>query len=173
MTDPVYWKGHDAKADAELVQKLFNGWVVRDQKTGRAKRRHLERNSPSEAQAIDALRRLLMYIPKRLYVLKRSLSHEPFDDVALEVLRTLGNALDPESDFDRRLEFKLRKGNRSDFAADFQVAAHVGQLCMNGEKKESAVQSAMAAFQLSRTNVFAAVRRVKHDFRKLGISDAL
>jgi hypothetical protein len=171
MTDPVYWKGHDAKADTVLVRELFNGWVVRDQRTGRDKRRHLERNSPGEAQAIDALRRLLMYILIRLSFLKRSLSHGPYDDVAVEVLRALLNALDPESDSDRRVEFKLRKGNRSDFAADFQIALHVGYLCMKGEKKESAVASAMQAFQLSRANVFAAVRRA--NLRKLGISDAL
>jgi hypothetical protein len=165
MTDPVYWKGHDAKADTVLVRELFNGRVVRDQKTGRAKRRHLERNSPSEAQAIDALRRLLMYTLGRSYILKRSLSHGPYDDVALEVLPALLNALDPESDSDRRVEFKLRKGNRSDFAADFQIASHVGYLCMMGEKKESAVESAMKAFQLSRANVFAAVRRA--DLKKV------
>jgi hypothetical protein len=102
-----------------------------------------------------------MYILKRLYVLKRSLSPGPYDDVAVEVLRALLNALDPESDSDRRVEFKLRKGNRSDFAADFQIELHVGYLCMMGEKKESAVASAMKAFQLSRANVFAALRRAK------------
>jgi hypothetical protein len=171
MTDPVYWKGHDAKADTALVQKLFNGRVVRDQKTGRAKLRQLERNSPSEAEAIDALRRLLMYILTRLYMLKRSPSHWPYDDVALEGLRALVNALHPESDSGRRVEFKLRKGNRSDFASDLQIATHVGHLCMMGEKKESAVASAMKAFQLSRANVFAAVRRAS--LRKSGISDAL
>jgi hypothetical protein len=173
MTDPIYWKGHDAKADTVSVRKLFDGWVVRDQKTGRAKRRQLERNSPSKAQAIDALRRLLGYILQRSYILKDSLSHGPCDDVAVEVLPALLRALDPESDSDRRVEFKLRKGNRSDFAPDLQILLHVGDLCMKGEKKESAVASAMEAFQLSRANVFAAVRRAKARFRKLGISVAL
>ena len=89
MTDPDYWTGHDAKADTELVQNFFNGWVIFDQKTGRAKRRQLERNSPSEAQAIDALRRLLDYILKRSYILKGSPSHGPYDDVAVKVLLAL------------------------------------------------------------------------------------
>lgn len=173
MTDPIYWKGHDAKADIVLVRKLFNGWVIRDQKTGRVKCRQLERNSPSETQAIDALRRLLDYILKRSYILKASLSHGPYDDVALQVLPALLDALDPESDSRRRVEFKLRQGNRSDFAPDLQIVLHVADLCMKGEKKESAVASAMEAFQLSRANVFAAVRRTKARFRKLGISVAL
>jgi len=69
------------------------------------------------------------------------------------------------------VEFKLRKGNRSDFAADRQIALHVGHLCMKGEKKESAVASAMEAFQLSRANVFAAVRRAKARNRMLGIPE--
>jgi len=173
MTDPVYWKGHDAKVDTELVQKLFEGWVVFDQKTGRAKRRQLERNSPSEAQAILALRRLLDYILKRSYILKNSLSHGPCDDVVLGVLPALTSALDPESDSHRRVEFKLRKGNRSDWVSDLQILLHVGNLCVKSEKKESAVASAMEAFQLSRVNVFAALRRAKARFRKLGIPDVI
>jgi hypothetical protein len=171
MTDPDYWTGHDAKADTELVQKFFNGWVIFDQKTGRGKSRQLERNSPSEVQAIDALRRLLGYVLKR--ILKGSPSHGPRDDVAVKVLLTLSAALDPESNSHRRVEFKLRKGNRSDSTSDLQILLHVGNLCMKGEKRESAVASAMKAFQLSRANVFAALRRAKARFRKLGIPDVL
>jgi hypothetical protein len=116
MTDHAYWNGHDAKADTVLVRKFFNGWVIRDQKTGRAKLRHLERNSPGEAQAIDALRRLLLCILRRSYTPKRTPSLWPHDDAALEVLPALLSALDPESDSARRVEFKLRKGRRSDSA---------------------------------------------------------
>jgi hypothetical protein len=173
MTDHAYWNGHDAKADTVLVRKFFNGWVIRDQKTGRAKLRHLERNSPGEAQAIDALRRLLLCILRRSYTPKRTPSLWPHDDAALEVLPALLSALDPESDSARRVEFKLRKGRRSDSASDLQIALHIGNLCMEGEKKESAVESAMKAFQLSRANVFAAVRRAKHRLKKFGISDVL
>jgi hypothetical protein len=145
-----YWKGYSRKEDEELAEQLFFGRTVRD-KTSRAKKRYLTKDSVDERSAREALVRLL----------SRN------DCVHIKVL--LCDALKSDGKGERRLVFQSRnKGKRSDISADFTVAFHVRLLTNDGAPVESAVRDAMQKFGLSRKAVFECYKRAKKRYRDLG-----
>jgi hypothetical protein len=153
-----YWNGHDIKTDAKLVRELFNGRVVRNQT------RAILKFSDNPREGLEALGRLLAYGLKRW---------SPKDEFS-EALTELMCALDPDSNTPRKLEIGFRKkGNRSDRAADFQIMLHVGNRQLEGEKKESAVASAMKTFGLSRKAIFESLARAENYLDKMGVSSGL
>jgi hypothetical protein len=146
-----YRKGYSREEDERLKQ-LFFGSTVRD-RTGRAKKKYLIKDSVDERSAREALVRLL----------------SRGDCGVIEAL--LFDALNTNGEGERRLIFVSRKrGNRSDISADVTVAFHVGRLKDNGVPVESAVHDAMRKFSLSRKAVFACMKRVKQVYSDLGVS---
>ena len=68
---------------------------------------------------------------------------------------TLADAFDPDGESDLRLSLKRKPGRRKHIN-DRHVAAYVYQQTKAGEKFESAVEGAMAAFKVSRGKVTGA-----------------
>jgi hypothetical protein len=142
-----YWKGYSREQDKKLVEELFYGSSGINQKSGRWQSHYLVAGGPDERRAFEALRRLLASCQ----------GLEP------EILAGLLLALDSRGGFERRLVFQFRKkGKRSDFAADAEIAMYVEGLVRRGVKKEAAVSHAMADLHLSRKTIFAAIKRFKN-----------
>jgi hypothetical protein len=144
-----YWKGYDREKDERHARNLLYGVTVRNQKTGRDQHRYLLRASPREHQGLEALRRLLS---------------RAYRDIEPRILAGLLCALDPNSNFDRRLVFERRKkGRPQDSAADLQIFLHVEGYIRGGKKTEAAVAQTMADLRLSRKAVFTAVQRCRRE----------
>ena len=147
-----YYKGHSREEDEKLAKELFYGTSTIDKKTSRSRHDYLLADSPDERRAFEALRRLMLF------------SCQDLDPAILEGLLC---SLDSGGSFERRLVFQFRKkGKRSDFAADLDVAAYVGGLIHGGQKKEAAVKRAEDKFGLKRKAVFAAIKRFNASWLK-------
>jgi hypothetical protein len=154
-----------------LARKLFHGETIRDKAMGRRRTKNLSHGSADEREALRALTRLLSH---KLYALHRE-RNSIIDDGILSLVCT---ALDPDRTAAAvcpgipQLVFKFPdRGNRSDMAADLQIAWYVATL--RHDKKwptEAAVRDAMTKFGLrSREAVYSAKRRVKKQFAIWGI----
>lgn len=168
MSEPVYWKGYDRNADEYLAKTLFHGQAIRDRATRRLRTKYLSRGSADEREALRALARLLGH---KFYMLRKERSpiiNDGILDLVCLALDPDWNAAHPECP---QLVFKFPdRGNRSDMAADLQVAMHVAKL--THDKKwptEAAVEDAGRKFDLKRKAVYAAKRRVKKQFAEWGI----
>jgi hypothetical protein len=151
-TPTPYWKGYSREEDEELAERLFFGKTVRD-KTGRAQKKYLTKDSVDERAAREALVRLLSR------------------DDCVDIRVLLCDALSSAGKGKRRLVFQSRKkGKHPDISADFAVALHVRRLGNDGVPVESAVHDAMQKFGLSRKAVFECIRRVKKSYRDLGVN---
>lgn len=144
-----YHKGHSRAQDEKLAGELFYGTTVRNEKTGRDCHLYPPENSPHERQGVEALGRLLLC---------------DCQDLSPDVLGGLLASLDLGGSFGRRLLFKPRKRKRPAGAAtDLQIFFYVQSLEHAGWKTESAVQSAMDKFDLSRNAVYEARARIRRE----------
>jgi hypothetical protein len=168
MSECAYWKGHDRTTDEKLALTLFRGQVTRGRATKRYRTKYLSHGSADEREALRALARLVGSKFSVLHREKNPIINDGILDLVCLALDPDWGAAHPESP---RLIFEFPgPGNRSDMAADLQVAMHVATIMHDKEwPTEAAVKDAEKKFKLSRKAVFEAKRRVKQQFAEWGI----
>jgi hypothetical protein len=141
--------------DFMLARVLLGGFLVKD-KTGLPQKGYLEKDTPAEGEARQAMMRVLR-------------SEGPLDRDLREMLATL---FDPDQAsrhrgghpaIEREITFTFPKGRRRNFARDTQISWHVWELVRKGQTVSAGIESAMTRYNLDESTVkklWARYRRV-------------
>jgi hypothetical protein len=154
---------YDPADDEQLALELLFGVppIVKDRRSGI---HHGRSEYPKGKREQDAVRALCRLLAHTLWGPGRYSESRGLADMALHAFLV---ALNPDGDGIRRFAPGFRKrGKHPDISYDLQIYFYVREQGGN----DAAVAAAEAKFNISRTSVYDAVKRVKNYYRERGIS---